>query len=744
MPERIRVLWRIGRRIAAESDAAALRRAMLAVAVACLVLGSVAATAVLVLDSARDRRADGSGLFYANEAAASEEVTLISTTADSVGESRQYGVIYVDPLGSESPLPPGLPEAGYTTGDVFLSPELRRWAPHVAERYGTTLKGTISPEGLADPGELLVIAIAELDDLSRVSSVVGDDSPASTGSEVSLHTQLVSQDFVPTSISVLLLGLVIVPAMLLLIVAARVGGQARDRRLMVLTVLGARRKDRRWIVLAESAGPLALGVALACVLVLPFLLWDLRLPFVGYLVSSDDLRGGLWMLSLAAAGAVVLSLLIAAAGAYAAQSREHRTRPKARQSIRVPWLWTGLFAVAIVGAVVLPSSYHGGRQFYTMVWLTTFTVIITVAPMVTALTYWIARRAARAADGRDRPVTTLIARRVMAAPKPFGRPLAIVTMANLLIILIATLQGLLGEAGYKTKQWLETSTRSMVVVHGAGNADIDSQAQWRQSLPERLEVLGYGITETETPTEPIYTLQIYADCDRPEPQTECEREMGPSELANVLSAIGNADVMRALQEESEVLEVETAVLHPLDEVDPAQARVTYLVFDPEEGRVDSEAVKSAGSVLPAGAQVLYPREEQVLGTIPNIEQSRWVTGIGAIGASILGLAMTVAFSTVFGREARRLAPLSMLTGDRTVYRKLAIGSVALPIMLAMSAGLVIGQVATTAMRRYIESSATIPWTTSLILVNMAAALIVSVWAASAVLRYRDHWKPSNN
>lgn len=742
-PDHVKILWRIGRRISVESETAVLRRVLFTVAVACLVLGSVAATAVLTLDAAREKRMQHSGLFYATDSAASDETTLISTTGDSVGENRSYEVIYIDPLGSRSPVPLGLPQEAYEVGDVYLSPELRKLDSQVAERYGAQLSGTIAEEGLADPGELLVIAIADLDGVSRVSSVVSEDSAGSSGVQFTLHTTLASQDFVPTSIAILLLVLVIVPSMLLLIVSARVGGQARDQRLAVLAVMGARRRDLRWIVLAESAGPLISGAALAGALALPFLLWDLRLPHVGYHISSADLRDSTWVLGLVATGAVALSLLIATAVGYADQSRKNRTRPKVRQSVRVPWLWTGLFAVAIIEAVVLPGAHHGGSQFYTMVWLTMFAVIITVPPMVTSLAYWIARGAARTASGHDRPVTTLLARRVMAAPKSFGRPLATIAMANLLIILVATLQGLLTETGYEAEQSLESSPQSMVVVHGAGSADTDSQEQWRQALPEGLEVLAYYFSEPDQASD-TFTLHVYVECDQNKAYSSCGREMGLSGLADYLSAFGNQEMSLSLQQEFEFFEAESAVIHPLTEVDPARAIVTYLVFAPQGARVDSAAVKAAGIVLPAGAQVLYPGEEQVLGTIPDVQQSRWVTGIGAIGVSILGLAMTVAFSTVFRRESRRLAPLSMFTGDRTVYRKLAIGSVALPIILAMCLGLVTGLIATTPIRKYIEASTTIPWIATLIIANMAAALVVSLWSANAVLRYRDHWKPSNN
>lgn len=739
--DRVSVLWRIGRRIAKESEAAALRRVVLTIAVTCLVLGGVAVVAVFGLNAARENRAAETGLYYAEGSVPADETTLVDMSGDSAGGSRSFGVVYFDPLGPRSPVPNGLPGEGLATGDVYLSPELQRLHPDLAERYGT-FAGRIETHGLIDPGELLVYVVADLESSPGATTTVAADAPAASNSPYATHIRLTEQDFAPSAVAVLLLVLVVIPASMLAVVAARIGGEARDRRMAVLAVLGARRRDRICVALAESLGPLAAGLVLAGAVTTLFLSADLRLPYVRYLVSSADLRDLLGILMLTATAAGLAALGLATAGAYAGGTREKRTRPQTNRRVRAPRLWIVLFLVALVVSLAAPTYAYGGPQFYTAVWISMLALVATIAPAVTAASFWIARRTARAVEGLDRPVSTLISRRVAASPKPFGRPLAAVALANLLIVLIATLNGLLNETGYEVKRWFETSPRSMVFVHGVNSVGQESAA-WREALPPGLESV--AIRETESTTAPGYIdIALFGDCTTAALNGYCDTATAPAALAERFSVNGNHEVAQAVEELAAMTEAASLAITDYRDVEAAQGNASYIVFDPQGGQVDSAAVKAAGTMLPAGAQVLYPGEAEILGTIPNGEHSRWVTGIGALGISLLGFAMVVAFATVFGREARRLAPLSMMTGDRTVYRKLALGSVAVPIIIATAFGIVIGQVATTPLRRYIETPTTPMWTAVLLAVNAAAAAAVAVWASKAVLRYRDRWKPSNH
>lgn len=735
---RAAVLWSIGRGIARASESSALRRAVLAVAAYFVVIGSVAVTTAICLQHAREQRITDTGLTLVGDEAPLDETTLIRETSDAVAGSRSYPVVYFDPQGPNSPIPEGLPANGLDDRDVFLSPALHDLRPQVADRYGD-YAGLIAPDGLADPGELLVYVAADLQGYPDALSVIAEDSPF----VYSPHALLRDQDFIPAAVWVLLVAVVLVPAAALAIAASRIGEDARARRMTMLEVLGARRKDRAVIAFAESAGALLMGTAAAAATLGGFLIADVRLPHIGYTVSAVDLRNALGASALALLAGAALAAGVGTIGAYAAMTRQGRTRPSARAGIRLPYLWIGLFALAFLAMLFLPAHFYGTPSYHTAIWFATAALLLTVWPMVMAVSYLAARCLASAGAERDWPVATLVARRVQAAPKSFGRPLATIVLANVLIIMIATYQGLLTDVASRTMRWFESSPQSLVEVYGAKSGDSMDLERWRDAIPEDLETVASVVEEAESPSA-TPKLVTYWDCDDALAAALCGTEVPWSVFDELVRAGGNVELPEAFAAEAQALGVETVAVEDFDAVDTAQRGVVYVVFDPEGDRVDAEAVKLAGAALPGGAQVLYPGEANVLGGVPHWEQSRWLTGIGAVGVTLLGLAMLVAFSTRFGRDARRLAPLSMLTGDRSVYRRLAIASVAAPILAATAAGILIGQVATATLREHIESAATVPWTAVLIAVNAAAAIAIGVWAARTALRYRDRWKPSGD
>ena len=81
-----------------------------------------------------------------------------------------------------------------------------------------------------------------------------------------------------------------VPALALLVLAARVGSRTRDRRGGLLQALGGTWRHRALVNLGEAVLPLAAGTALAALVLLPALVTDVRLPPTGYLLDSGDLR----------------------------------------------------------------------------------------------------------------------------------------------------------------------------------------------------------------------------------------------------------------------------------------------------------------------------------------------------------------------------------------------------------------------------------------------------------------------
>lgn len=165
--------------------------------------------------------------------------------------------------GPEAPLPPGVDRV-LAPGEVVLSPALERLMASadgeaIRGRWGDRVVGTIGPEGLAGPGELtFYLGTDDLDDetASRIDAF-GAQGVEGGG----LGPEL------------LLLGLVglavmIVPVSSFVATAVRFGGEARDRRLAALRLVGADVATTRRIAAGETLVGAVAGVVVGWALLL--------------------------------------------------------------------------------------------------------------------------------------------------------------------------------------------------------------------------------------------------------------------------------------------------------------------------------------------------------------------------------------------------------------------------------------------------------------------------------------------
>src|SRR5690625_4609107 len=102
----------------------------------------------------------------------------------------------------------------------------------------------------------------------------------------------------------------VIPIILLAVVSVRLGGDARDRRLAVLTVLGAGWGRRVCYLLRETWWPVTLGAGSAAVLGVLGTVTNWPLPFANYTVVGSDLRMALPWLPVVATGAAAGILAI--------------------------------------------------------------------------------------------------------------------------------------------------------------------------------------------------------------------------------------------------------------------------------------------------------------------------------------------------------------------------------------------------------------------------------------------------
>src|SRR5437868_7650531 len=218
-------------------------------------------------DEARSPLPAGSG---------SAAVALWGANADTL-DGAPVEVVEVVPLDPAAPPPPGLIRWP-GPGEVFLSPALADLPAdeHFTTRYGR-FAGRIALSGLASPSELFVYVHPANADLRGEgwNKIAGFGNRTWSPMGERLYAWPMIQVLAPIG------GLVGLPCLALVVVAARCGSTGRDRRGALLQVLGAAWRHRALVTVGEAAPPALLGVVTAGVLTIPLMVVDVPLPVTG-------------------------------------------------------------------------------------------------------------------------------------------------------------------------------------------------------------------------------------------------------------------------------------------------------------------------------------------------------------------------------------------------------------------------------------------------------------------------------
>ena len=174
------------------------------------------------------------------------------------GEDRFAGQplvrIFLAPLTADAPTPPGLTRLP-GPGEAYASPALadllaRTPADQLAPRIGRVV-GTIGPEGLRSPQELVAVIGAD------PSSLTGKGAEAVT----SFRTTSLPPDLPPAAILILVLAVVgaLAPVAVFVATATRMAAARREQRLAALRLIGATPAQVSRLAIVEALLYTAIG-----------------------------------------------------------------------------------------------------------------------------------------------------------------------------------------------------------------------------------------------------------------------------------------------------------------------------------------------------------------------------------------------------------------------------------------------------------------------------------------------------
>ncbi|GGZ24651.1 hypothetical protein GCM10010365_51230 [Streptomyces poonensis] len=735
-------LLRIGRAAGRRAEGGRVRRTALLLAAAALAFAGTAEVAVYASYDGMEERSAERALQLKDEFPGRTTVAHAVDGFDTLG-GRQYSVVYIRPESPDSPLPPGL-SSWPEPGQAFLSPALRTALTEAGEprRYGTVV-GTIAGAGLAGPGEryAYVNPTDRQYDADKTYEVVGfgSRSPGSSGDWIFVAPRQRLQTA---------LYLLLVPALVLTVVAARMGSAARDRRTALISALGGGWPQRLWLNLGESAAPVLAGALLGTLPAAAVALTgDVTLPWIGYRLSSDDLAHwwpGLAASAAAAAGAVLLLVCLLHRAASRAKARSVRLTARREQMVR----WGAMACPLLVFATVwVPGLLDVTRhsQLRSTLYLTGVALVMVTLPCAVAVGAAAAGSALARSVRRNGSAGALVAGRHTAAhPAVTARLVAGVCIA---LVLISQLQ-------LKNTQYGATAQAAAATLRTVGTRvlvmDLKQDRLTREQLDSALGKLPAGTR----------TLAVYQDGDPEKGELPTTRLQGSCASLKTLSlrcGTGTHKVSGPVGDTTLNTVLGWVTVGPADagftvrQADPLPARLTertapesLLLLAPGRSGLDQAAIQqTVRTELPIGsAQVGTFGETWLLGANLSAAHGRWVVFLGVPGVLLIALAAALANLAEFLRLSRSVAPLSVLTGRRRVFWTSAAWSLLAPLLAAVAAGCVAAVWLASPQEnpdQGISLSGSLLWGTAAGLA--ALSLVAWAWGARSAIAQATRWRP---
>ncbi|MDQ0933950.1 hypothetical protein QFZ49_003890 [Streptomyces turgidiscabies] len=684
-----------------------------ALAVAVVALAGVAAVAT---HDGRDARNTARGPLLSDRQHA---VALWREAFDVVGEV-QHSVIYVEPLKAGAAPPPGL-SRWPAPGEAMLSPELVRDGQDegITSRYGR-FGGTIAKSGLVSPSERLAyVRVAHDPPVAQDDSWwfvrgFGQDYPMGEA----LNGRTLSHVLRPLG------ALTGVPALALLVLAARVGSRTRDRRGGLLQALGGTWRHRALVNLGEAVLPLAAGTALAALVLLPALVTDVRLPPTGYLLDSGDLRTA-WP-------RFALALLLSFAGCLAAVILLHRvgrdgtaTRPRSFSSQVPRWRLVGCG----VGVAAIACSQYAGESVDLAVFAVGTVVMWVLLPSAAAVASRELGKKFAVRGFRAGRAGQLIGGRWTAA-----HPGVVVRISAAMIIglgLVCQLEAGNSRLGDKAAVAQASQARVGVGVLSVQSRYLTPPAikDLARALPADSHIVSL---QTDQPTESVLVQGSCAalrSLALPCPEApEAVRSGDPrvAEIANWFGRNPHAQVADPAKLGADAFQGTLLVVteHPRPGLQAAVERAAY-------ARVPGVTVETLGETWTVGAA-----EKARLGN--------WVLLFGSTGLALLLLAGSLGVAAEFVRVRSALAPLTVLTGSDRIYRSVALWHLTVPLLISTAVAAVVTAWHSLFFATAAQEGATFSWGVFWAAVAACALLsvLIGVLGARTARQAAARWRPT--
>ncbi|WP_433789362.1 FtsX-like permease family protein [Actinoplanes sp. CA-252034] len=265
-----------------------------------LLLCMAALPSALEASSARES-ARTEALDSEREIVRGDETMLIGIATTTFQDDSIHGRM-LQPEGSRPPVPPGVTTLP-RPGEMLVSPALQRLIernPILAQRWDARIVGTIHDDGLTGPADLaFYLGTDTLTEESGYRIDAFGDTTEETGVS-------------PIMVLLTAVGMVVLltPVMVFMASAVRFGGEARDKRLAALRLVGSDAAMTRRIAAGETLAGAVLGLLIGAVLAVGAALLVNRYATGPLSFYLSDMRPVPVLVALIAAGVPAVAVLV--------------------------------------------------------------------------------------------------------------------------------------------------------------------------------------------------------------------------------------------------------------------------------------------------------------------------------------------------------------------------------------------------------------------------------------------------
>ena len=720
-------LSRTGRQINAKMTEGSVFSAAIAASTALLLVALFVVASVIATYEAR---ADRDGARVPVGAQEGQVGTVMWAWSTQTIDEQYVDVVYLIPLVDEAPLPPGL-DSWPAPGTVVLSPAISDLDDDgtFGARFGEVAPNLISREGLADAGEHLAYVRPALDapvDAAGFQTIIGFGVEHGRDSGVlgsSLRTKTLS------TFLMLVFPFVIVPALVLLVLSARVGANRRDSRLGTLDALGASRAQRAVVLLGMGGRPILAGVALAMVVLAVAFTVDLTMPFTEYVVYAHDLRRG-WDLFAVAALTGVLVVLVTLVWSNRLRRRSNSsTAPQARAAPPRARTLLALPAACAILVYAFDQAHTSlGPTVATLVYLVGLLAVLAAIPSFCGtLVAVIGRLLVRVGWHRGLPGVLTAGRQLLADPRAISRLTAALAIA---LVLVAQIQIWTSKAQGPMLDAIKLQNQvgdSAMTVGYPTDADLENDL--RVALQPLAHQISFVVPDLEGSTvnvvgtcEALTSLNLSCTDPTPVSATGGDRRVSAS-----TGLIGAATVVPVLGSDLQ---------------SPDGEWIGYLLIPRSGDTLPVEkirAVVAQSSIPPSSAETLG--ESWIVSANEMIEKGRWVGLFGACAIIITSIALAASSFAEFVRLGNSVTAWAVVAGSRRVFAVISGWRIFVPLLTATLAAVAVSVVITAPLTTP-QQGGRLPVTTLVVALTAGSALallltaLATAWTARVVRRWR--------